>query len=178
MNNLKFLLLLPFIVWSMNSWALWGFFESSEKKIDPASLKDYEERMNYMLNHDPVFKKYWDERKAELKSQEERDRKELEKIEKDMEFEEKYTPEYRAKIKAERESKRQEEFSKKMKEAEKEIAKEWKVVNGEFVNIKEEKEKKEKEKKDAEALRRIQQFQSEEGLPISKDIEEVNINVD
>lgn len=176
MNNFKFLLLLPLMAWSINSWALWGFFED-EKKIDPTQLKDYKERMDYMINHDPVFRKYWTERQAELKKQEEADRKELEKIEADMAFDEKYTPEYKAKLKADRENKRQEEFNKKMKEMTKELSKEWKVVNGEFVNIKEEKEKEDKAKADAEALRRIQQFQSEEGLPVSKEIEEVHINV-
>lgn len=172
---MKSLIYIFILIFSANSFAFFGLFE---KKVDPMSLKTYEERMDYLLNNDPVFKKYWSERKSKLNETYEANLQELKKIEEEINETGKYDPASIKKMKEENEKRAKMLFDQRMKEMEAQLLSEWMIVDGKFVNIKEYNEEQEKKRKEREELRRVQQFQSEEGLPVSRKIEDIRINVD
>lgn len=172
MKSIVYLILL---ILSTNSFAFFGLFE---KKVDPMSLRTYEERMEYLLNHDPVFKKFWTERKSKLDDIYEANLKEFKNIEEEISESGRYNPEAIKKMKEDNEKRAKILFDQKMKDMEAQLLQEWIIVDGEFINIKENNEKQEKLRKERESLRRVQQFQSEEGLPVAGKMEDVNINVD
>lgn len=170
---MKIITLITVLFFSMNSFAIFGLFE---KKIDPRNLTSYEDRMRW-IQQDPAYMKMVEEEKRKAEAAQERMNEEWKRIESDLAANTNYTPEQQAQMKAEREKRQKAEFEAKLATIKEEVLREFAIApDGTVVNIKEHQAAQEKERQEKEALRRLRQFQSEEGLPLSKDINDVRFN--
>jgi hypothetical protein len=170
---MKKIIILITLMYSFSSLAFFGIFK---REINPLELKTFEERMEYLMNEDPDFRAWVKEQEARKKEIIAHNERVLAVLEKEWEDRKNYSEEEYEARKLRIKMQKEQQLGLEQRELERKLLSEWIVVNDKFVNKEEERKRIEREKKEAEGMENIRKFQKENGLPITKPGEQLNIS--
>lgn len=173
---MKKIITLLLVIASFNamSFDLFGVFK--EKPINPLTLKTFEERMDYLVNTDPNFKAWLKRQEERKKSLIEANEKVLKELENEWEMSKSLTPEEYERKRAEIKRNREHHLIQEQQELERKLLSEWKVVNDNFVNIKEEEARIARKKEEEVEMERVRKFQRENNIKETEKNEQIRIN--
>ena len=170
---MKKIIILLTLIYSFSSFAFWGIFK---RDVNPLELKTFEERMEYLMNEDPDFRAWVKEQEARKKEIIAHNERVLAALEQEWQDRKNFSEEEYEARKLRIKMQKQQQLSQEQRELERKLLSEWIVVNDKFVNKEEERKRIEREKKEAEGMENVRKFQRENGLPVTKPGDQLNIS--